>query len=615
MCTRKRGSRRILRDVMRLTWVCAMIVVADAKDCVVIAHNYSAHDRNAAAFSAHISGLEEITEVSVQVAQQYSEDTNEDGCNAGWCSSTETQDVCSWCACATCTRCAPTRNFDLGCRLPANVTGCWGADIVHRSARGSAVLRLNPTDPNQGRFGCSVALHVGAQILSPPTLSCYTAQSADKVATSSGLAKDRLHPSGALSPSSSFSMTAADSALSPADQPQAEVDCSTVLNPPHVNALSSASFVITPRLDASHRTQCKYMSQMKVEMRQGNADWQPVDSREHEGSAQIVDVVRCFDTEATRCAFRLRFSNLSSPSQSSAPIAGKSLPPPGSAARVEFGLLLSQSGSVCLTCTEGRGLLTADICAVLRLPDSSFVRVVEVRGTPTTTWVVMDLYPIPGRPASMLAEQLASLVPQSRSELFGGDITQFIDTTLGVSRLGKYTLQTIERSQSMAMIPLKPSEGNKITTLWPAATLLVVLIGVMLTRVFLLGPASYLHGLAAPVLNLIQRSRHSQLSTEENDEDDEAGMLWPYDDSPLHVAVLGGMAVDQHRAPEDVMRIKQSETRCDSISLSGSKFSEAKALLCIANTVGDGASDQLQQMPEQCQWQADDGEAHSVTRL
>lgn len=211
----------------------------------------------------------------------------------------------------------------------------------------------------------------------------------------------------------------------------------------------------------------------------------------------------------------------SPPSPSPPPPAGRPPYRANNAARIQLGLALGHAAGVCLACTQGRARLAADIAAALRLEDASYVRVVEVRGDAGDAEVVIDLLPTDERSGAMLVEQAAALLPVARSDLFGGDLSQFIDASKGLLRLGP------EGPVQLASPRAEEQPHGGLGTL----LLLALLCGCGAVGYYLFviargrGPdhAGLLTGLLTVVAGRLRtvNARHSKLATAEEEEEGE----------------------------------------------------------------------------------------------
>lgn len=217
-----------------------------------------------------------------------------------------------------------------------------------------------------------------------------------------------------------------------------ERECSHLLSPPRVDAITSSSYSIRPMLSTvTPVPRCEEGLNLLVEYSRDRSSWFGARISEQTGSAMlVVDDLNCGNGETEWCVFRVRPRGWSVSSQPSVAIGGRPLPPLGSAARIQLTFSLGRTASVCLTCPQGRQRLSLDIANVLSLPAASFVRIVEVRGSRDEVEVVMDLVGGKGRSSSMLVEQLESLLLRKRSPLFGGDVTQFVNASKGLVRVG-----------------------------------------------------------------------------------------------------------------------------------------------------------------------------------
>ena len=219
-------------------------------------------------------------------------------------------------------------------------------------------------------------------------------------------------------------------------------ECTHLLRPPEVEATSSASFRIRPAFSAPPVPRCELGLKINVEWRRGGSGaWRSISAHKAIGPGPEtwhVENVRCGDVEEARCSFRVRPDGWADSSEPSELVAGVELAPmPKGVARLEASFLTGKSGMVRMSRDADRARLAADVATVLRLPSAAFVRIVEVREAERmgSAAVVFDLHPTPTRNAERLVSQLASLLPEPRSKLYGGDVTQYLDRTLEVLRL------------------------------------------------------------------------------------------------------------------------------------------------------------------------------------
>ena len=209
-------------------------------------------------------------------------------------------------------------------------------------------------------------------------------------------------------------------------------ECSHLLGVPEVEALTSASFRIRPASSGgSSSPRCEVGLELRIEYRHGSGTWHPVGAHKLPSSEPRagwhVDNLRCGSTSDTQCSFRVRPEGWGESSKPSPTVAGRALPMrEGRAARLEATLHLGASNPACVTCETGRTKFAADVATVLRLSSSALVRVVETREWEGRAAIVFDVLPTSTRTSDKLATQLASLLPQQRSELYGGEMTQYI---------------------------------------------------------------------------------------------------------------------------------------------------------------------------------------------
>jgi hypothetical protein len=221
----------------------------------------------------------------------------------------------------------------------------------------------------------------------------------------------------------------------------AKGECAYLLRPPLVEALSSATFALrTQRAEMQGDvSRCESAATVPtIEYRIGvgtmadpetEAPWHPLPARTVAG-ALLVDNLHCGQTPATRCVFRLRPAGWGESSRATQAISGLALPAaPANAARLELAFTVGRS--VCLSCSGARAGVVADLATALALPRAN-VRVVEVREAGATAAVVLDLLPHQERGVEALVRQLASMACLPSSDVYGGDITQFLNAKADV---------------------------------------------------------------------------------------------------------------------------------------------------------------------------------------
>ena len=130
----------------------------------------------------------------------------------------------------------------------------------------------------------------------------------------------------------------------------------------------------------------------------------------------------------------------------------------------------------------------ADIATVLRLPSSNFVRIIEVREVQGAAAIVFDLQPTSTRSSDVLASQLASILPQPRSKIFGGDITQYLDRTGAGGGLIRLTAggmaKTIQLPEpGVAIVIKEESDGPSALSYLALVILLTALLAVLVAYV------------------------------------------------------------------------------------------------------------------------------------
>ena len=221
----------------------------------------------------------------------------------------------------------------------------------------------------------------------------------------------------------------------------AKGECAYLLRPPLVEALSSATFALrTQRSEMEGDvSRCESAATVPtIEYRIGvgtmahpetEAPWHALPARTVAG-ALLVDNLHCGQTPATRCVFRLRPAGWGESSRATQAISGLALPAaPANAARVELAFTVGRS--VCLSCSGARAGVVADLATALAVPRAN-VRVVEVREAGATAAVVLDLLPHQERGVEALVRQLASMARLPSSDVYGGDITQFLNAKADV---------------------------------------------------------------------------------------------------------------------------------------------------------------------------------------
>lgn len=307
--------------------------------------------------------------------------------------------------------------------------------------------------------------------------------------------------------------------------------CAYLLRPPHVEALSSASFAVLPQREGAEGAaeRCESAATPPtVEVRRGaqgdDVPWQALPARMVDG-AVVVDDVRCGDVADARCAFRLKPAGWGESSRATPAISGLALPAaPTNAARLELALLTGRS--LCMSCSGARAGLVADLAAVLQLPPSN-VRLVEVREAGTSASVVFDVLPHNERDADALAQQLAALVPLAASDLYGGDVSQYVDASAGLVRLHAGLARPVAKTNAASGAPPSPSMAPvgsddglaSLARLWASvAAAFVAAAGGSATVIAVLVAASCLFSGRRRL-----RSKHQRLpATGEEDEADEA---------------------------------------------------------------------------------------------
>lgn len=389
------------------------------------------------------------------------------GCDE-WCLSSkiDLNHACELCHCAGCTSCASDDQDLQSCRVPGQIVSCSGARVVSRDATlGEVELHVGA----DRKFGCSIAAAPGAKH-APPQLKCLPPEGQTgspppapnhsppppspppEVSTSlkgtsspdTGLKQqliDRTVPAEAGRTTSSIA-NVAPSATAPwvrwADE------CKHLLLAPTAVALSSVSYRVMPSRATSPAPRCEQGLQLVVEYSaDGINDWRNAKASKEADSSESwrVNDLHCAETASGECNFffRLRPSEWTQSSASSSAARALILPRVASdALRFELSFALGDSRTACLHCSAGQALFASDLTRVLRLPSVTHVNVVEVRdeGARGHVRVVFDLRSTPSRTAEHLAIQLASLLPLPRSEVYGGEVTQFIDRAVGLLQIG-----------------------------------------------------------------------------------------------------------------------------------------------------------------------------------
>jgi hypothetical protein len=242
-------------------------------------------------------------------------------------------------------------------------------------------------------------------------------------------------------------------------------ECTHLLQPPTVEALSSGSFRVTPALKGVETSpKCEFELEVAVEYRpaarttsanRGTQSWLSVPKFEHisiysatpsgpgtdpaqrlrgypldnPSGSWIVENLVC----GGGCEFRVTPTGSAGHSQPSAPLEGKPLPPiPPDAERLEMALWLGFPTPVFdVTAAGGQTRLLADLAVALKLPSADYIKVVEARVAQGHATVVIDLLPTPSLTAPQLVAHLSSLVPIVGSDLYGGLMTQHLDRRRG----------------------------------------------------------------------------------------------------------------------------------------------------------------------------------------
>lgn len=414
-------------------------------------------------FSAHVPDWHVGMQLRVSVALEHSDGTEVADCDASCTDETGLERACTFCKCAACPLCSigtPGLLIGAGCKVPGQIVSCSNARTVSRGDFGANVLHLGASTDR--KFGCTIAAP-GQALHTPPEIECITTTPAPpSAAATPTVAPPTMQPMAMPAPSMlppplpraapayvpprSVSPTSLPTPLprpaptpaaarpNPPPAPPAWVqyaqECLHLLAAPEVEALSSASFRIRPALSAAP-TRCEHELQLKGEYRRGSGTWHGISLSRAAGLPVRwqADNLRCGAIAETQCTFRIRPEGWGETSKPSKAVSGRRLPvPAATAVRLEAALLLGTSGSVRMGTEADRAKFTADVATVLRLPSAALVSIVEVREVARgAAAVVFDLHATPTRTADTLAKQFASLLPQPRSELYGGDVTQYLD--------------------------------------------------------------------------------------------------------------------------------------------------------------------------------------------
>ena len=336
-------------------------------------------------------------------------------------------------------------------------------------------------------------------------------------------------------------------------------DCAYLLRPPVVEALSSASFTVRPQSpatqEAAHR--CPAAATVPtIEYRLGvppsvaipghsEPPWTPLPARRTQDGSLVVDNVHCGIAPETRCVFRLRQAGWGESSRVTQAISGLPLPAaPPKAYRLELQFHVGQS--VCMGCSGARAGLVADLAVALTVPPAN-VRIVEVREAAPTATVVFDLLPHAEQSAEALAKQLAAMLRRPGSDVYGGDISQFVDAEAGLVWLNNMPRDPLPRRITAGgalpsdhqLADGSPSFGESTASAASGGSgmgLLALASQLVLTLVLLtacLCAARHVLGKGLATRLFAPRHRHAPLSREEDAED------------------LGGMQNDLGGEPRD----------------------------------------------------------------
>ena len=419
------------------------------------------------------SAISSASRVILRVALPHSVDSTHFFECSDWCSPAKRiNQNCGLCHCAGCTACASDEQDLQSCLTPAQVVSCSGARVVSRDPpTGEVELHVGADH----KFTCSVAAAPGAKH-APPQLDCVdqngelttlpplpitaVAASPPPLAESSREAEARQPSQQPVTATHAPDHSATKMPLAAPQSTYASTtqaaslpwvkwadECAHLLRSPAVVALSSASYSIAPSLEAPPAPRCEADLQLTVEYsNDGIGDWHDTLAVKSAPDGGVptwhVANLRCSDPErlaGRQCLFfRVRPLQWSKSSASSLATAGLVLLPKASkASRLEAAFLLGHPAAVRLQSSVGQSHLQADITRILRLPEEDSLRIVEVREEPQSgrAWVIFDLLPTASRSANELTYQLASLLPLPRSEVYGGEVTQFMDRTAGLLQL------------------------------------------------------------------------------------------------------------------------------------------------------------------------------------
>ena len=219
-------------------------------------------------------------------------------------------------------------------------------------------------------------------------------------------------------------------------------ECDELLKAPDVVPISSASFHLAfARHPAVPAPLCMQgIGQMRVEyVDAADSVWRTVSAQKANGtmtsgvrdSVWLISHLRC----PHGCKFRWGPSGSMQLSAASTTAANLALTHKDSTAtRLEVALQFGATSKVCVQCDSGKTRLRADLVQALRMPGAEYVRIVEVRESPGRAEVVFDLLQTSHRTSEQLSIQLASLLPLPRSDIYGGELTQYLDRGAGLQK-------------------------------------------------------------------------------------------------------------------------------------------------------------------------------------
>ena len=473
-------------------------------------------------FSARVPNWRVGARLRVHVALEHSDGSNAANCDASCSKADDLQDACRFCKCAACPHCTIGTGpvIGVGCYVPGQIVSCSNARAVQHEDYGVVVLHLgSPSLAPDHRFGCTVAAPASAKH-TMPEIECLDYLAGPPLPPSPPAPAPPLPlpppppPPPVPQPPSVVSHPPPTRTQPPNPSPRAYYggtirvqppppappswvqyahECTHLLRAPNVEAISSAAFQITPALSAQPTPRCEHGLQIRTEYKRGAGTWHAISPRKVANSPGPerwqVDNLRCGDSAETRCSFRVRPAGWGESSKPSLAVSGLLLPTPASrAARLEAALRFGKSGTVCARCSTDQAKFVADIVTVLRLPSSNFVRIIEVREVQGAAAIVFDLQPTSTRSSDVLASQLASILPQPRSKIFGGDITQYLDRTGAGGGLIRLTAEGIVKmiqlpEPGVAIVIKEESDGPSALSYLALIILLMALLAVLVAYV------------------------------------------------------------------------------------------------------------------------------------